>query len=165
MKISVKPGQFLKEYMIPAAVLTVFDQFTKWLAVTNLKYKANIILMKDIFELHYLENRGAAFGMFRNMQWVFILFALAMILGIILFALFGPAENQNAVVRFLFALFTAGAAGNLVDRLLRGYVVDFFYFALIDFPIFNVADIYLTVSCVLIMLYVIFCTKEGSNSK
>lgn len=141
-------------------LLLVLDQFTKYLASTYLKDGHSIILVKGVFQLHYLENRGAAFGMMQGMKpWLVAGTFLMLILMIIVYWK-SPMEKKFKWARFILILLTAGALGNLVDRLALDYVVDFFYFELINFPIFNVADIYVSCGMVLLVLFFLFYYKD-----
>lgn len=141
--------------------LILFDQWTKLLAVTHLKNKKPFVVLEGIFQLRYLENRGAAFGMMQGKQTFFILISLAacMVIGYIYFKL--PWKKRFHPLRGSALFIAAGAVGNLIDRCVRGYVVDFFYFELIDFPIFNVADIYVTCATVLLAVLILFVYKEN----
>ena len=112
-------------------------------------------------ELRFLRNNGAAFGMLQN-QKVFFVFVAVLILFVIAYVLFRlPDDKKFNVMHILLALLASGAAGNLIDRVRHDYVVDFIYFVLINFPIFNVADIYVTVSTFLFVILFIFYYKEN----
>lgn len=140
--------------------LILLDQFTKYLARGYLRGAEDIIWIPHVFQLHYLENRGAAFGLLQD-QKIFFLILCALFLGAALwFMLRIPAVSHYIPLYVITAGLSAGAAGNGIDRLLRGYVVDFFYFSLIDFPVFNMADIYVVVSGFFLVLYVCFVYKE-----
>ncbi len=140
--------------------LILLDQGIKLWAIGTLRDKDPIVLIKGVLEFRYLENRGAAFGIFQNRQWFFILITLIVLAG--LFFLSGriPQDRKYLPLQICFYLIGAGAVGNLIDRVFRSYVVDFIYFKLIDFPIFNVADIYVTVSAILLILLLLFFYKE-----
>lgn len=143
-------------------VLFVFlDQITKSLAVMYLKDKPAYVLFENIFELHYLENRGAAFGMLQNQKVLFVLIASVMLLFIGYILIKIPRTKHYYLLEFLLVVVASGAVGNLIDRVRLGYVVDFFYFKLIDFPIFNVADIYVSVSCILLAISLLFFYKDN----
>ncbi len=141
-----------------AAVL--LDQATKYLAAVHLKSQKEIVLIPGVFELRYLENRGAAFGLFQNRQMFFIVTA------IVIFFLIGffygkiPSGRRFIPMRICAVFICAGAAGNLIDRIRLQYVIDFFYFSLIDFPIFNVADCYAVIACFLFGYLILFFYKE-----
>lgn len=145
-------------------VLTFFlilaDQFTKFLAVKNLKDQAPYIIMDGIFELRYLENRGAAFGIMQGQKLFFILISVIVLLGICYIFIKIPEEKKYNNFHYLLVLIASGAVGNMIDRIRLGYVIDFFYFILIDFPIFNMADIYVSVACVLLAILMFFVYKE-----
>lgn len=141
-------------------VLVVVDQVTKWLAVIYLKNQEPFVLIQGVFELRYLENRGAAFGMFQGKQFIFLIGALLVCL--VIGVLYGriPTGKRFFALRVCAVLICSGAVGNMIDRLFLNYVVDFFYFSLIDFPIFNVADCYVVISCFLFAFLILFVYKE-----
>ena len=142
-------------------VLVALDQFTKYLAVIHLKDKPAYIIINGILELNYLENRGAAFGMLQN-QKVFFIFVAVVILGVIGYGLFKtPDAKKYRILHLLLSLIAAGAIGNMIDRVRFDYVVDFIYFVLINFPIFNVADIYVTISTIALVILLLFVYKEN----
>ena len=150
-------------YLIALAGILIgvcLDQFTKYLAVLHLKGQAPLVLIDGVFQLEYLENRGAAFGLFQGQRLFFFLSAGVILAIVVWFYLRVPMERRYLVLRILAELIVAGAIGNFIDRLRLGYVVDFFYFCLIDFPIFNVADIYVTVSTFVLLFVMFFYYKE-----
>ena len=145
---------------IGCLLLVVLDQFTKVLALQNLKGQEPITIIPDVFQLLYVENRGAAFGILQNKQWVFLIIT-AIVLAALIWALPRMSRERHFLpLRLCLCFIGAGAVGNMIDRIFRGYVVDFFYFKLIDFPVFNVADIYVTVSFAVLLLLVFFQYKE-----
>lgn len=153
----------VKSYLLAALsciLLTGADQLSKWLAVTHLKDQASFVIWKGVFKLEYLENRGAAFGIMQNKQ---IVFAIGAVLIVILIGIaYGrmPHTGRYYLLRICSVLVCAGAFGNLIDRVRQNYVVDFFYFELIDFPIFNVADCYVVIACILFAFSILFYYKE-----
>lgn len=133
--------------ILVSALLVIFDQVTKSLAVTHLKRQDAFVIWDGVFELRYLENKGAAFGIMQGQKIIFVLFTtIAMIAIIWVYLKRIPAEKKFRFLDIVCVLLFAGAIGNLIDRIRLNYVVDFLYFVLIDFPIFNVADIYVTVA-------------------
>ena len=142
------------------AALVFLDQFTKHLAVLHLKDQPNIIWVKGVMELEDLENRGAAFGILQNQQWLFILLFFLFVTAVIIFYCRMPLDKKYLPVQIISLFLIAGGLGNLIDRIRLGYVIDFFYFSLINFPIFNVADIYVTVGMVILFILLIFYYKE-----
>ncbi len=156
--ISIVGGIFL------VLILVAIDQFTKHLAVLHLKYQPNIIWIKGVMELEYLENRGAAFGILQNQQWLFILLFFLFVIAAGFFYCRVSMDRRYLPLRLIALFVVAGGLGNLIDRVRLGYVVDFFYFSLINFPVFNVADIYVTVSmALLILLFLIYYKEEDMD--
>ena len=137
----------------------ILDQYTKLLAVKHLQ-DAPIPIIDGVFELHYLENRGAAFGILQNQQTFFLIMGILMLIaaGILIIRL--PDVKRMIPLRACIVAIAAGAIGNMIDRVRLNYVVDFLYFKLIDFPIFNVADIYVTVAAFVLIGLIMFYYKE-----
>lgn len=145
---------------IIAVVLGVaLDQYTKYLAITHLQGNP-ISLIDGVFELRYLENRGAAFGLFQNQQLFFLIIGTITLLFIAYLYIRMPQTKRLLLLRMCMISITAGAIGNMIDRIRFQYVVDFLYFELIDFPIFNVADIFATVATFGLVLLLLFYYKE-----
>lgn len=140
--------------IVLAAILIVFDQFTKWLAITRLKGQEAFVLIEGVFELDYLENRGVAFGMFQNQRWPILIFGVFFMIAIIFIIYRLPEGKKYNILQILLVCIVAGGIGNMIDRFFLGYVVDFFSFVLINYPIFNVADCY--VVCATIGLFIMF---------
>ena len=150
--------------VIGCIVLIVLDQFTKWLAVVHLKDQEPFVIWKGVFKLEYLENRGAAFGIMQDRQ---ILFAVGAVVIVCLIGfIYGrmPHTSRYYLLRICAVMICAGAIGNMIDRLRLNYVVDFFYFELINFPIFNIADCYVVVACILFAFAILFYYKEDELS-
>ena len=165
MKNSVKSkGLFLFLDIVAFIILVVLDQYTKSLAVQYLKDKPAYVIIDDVFELHYLVNRGAAFGMLQNQKILFVIIAVIMLAAISYILIKLPRSSHYFPLEILMILVASGAVGNLIDRVRFTYVVDFFYFKLINFPIFNVADIYVSISCVILAVLLIFYYKEQDFS-
>lgn len=141
-------------------LLVLLDQLTKKMAVLYLMDKKPKILIKGVFEMIYLENRGAAFGMFQNRQIYFYIITVLVLLGI--FYCYGklPEDRRYLPLKICAVGLTAGALGNFIDRFTQGYVIDFLYFSLINFPVFNVADCYVTVFTVLLAYLTLFVYKD-----
>lgn len=136
------------------------DQFTKYMAAGSLKDQPPVVLIKNVFELQYLENRGAAFGMLQDQKLFFILVGVFMLLVGTFFFVKMPFEKHFSPLRWCLVLIMTGAVGNMIDRICYNYVIDFFYFSLIDFPIFNVADIFVTVATIVLLLLILFYYTE-----
>ncbi len=150
-------------YLSAAAGILIgvlLDQFTKYLAYANLRQKEPYVLIKGVFQLEYLENRGAAFGLFQNQRVFFYLSFAVICTAALWFYAKAPMERHYLPLRVCAVLIVSGALGNFIDRVRMNYVVDFLYFKLIDFPVFNVADIYVTVSTFLLFFLLCFYYKE-----
>jgi len=148
------------KYIIITILIILADQLSKNWIVNNLKGNPNIVWIKNVFELEYLENRGAAFSSFNGKQT----FLIALTIVIIIFAIVEfvriPNEKRYAWLHIAFAFLISGAIGNLIDRIKQGYVVDFFYFVPVNFPRFNVADIFITVSVPILFVLLFFVYKD-----
>ncbi len=112
-------------------------------------------LIEGVFSLTYVENRGAAFGMLQNMRLLFIVTTI-IVCGVMVYILVKERRKMHALMRVSLALILAGAIGNFIDRAFLGFVRDMFYFELINFAIFNVADSAITVGAVSLMLDILF---------
>ena len=173
--------QFILSTVI-VAVLVVIDQITKAMAVLFLKNKPAIPIIKDVFELKYLENTSAAFGMdpisllhkvfqfeifhtnpelYLNVRMGFfylLTFVMIWLLGLLYLRI--PNEKRFRYMDWIMIFMIAGAIGNLIDRVMQQYVVDFLYFKLINFPIFNVADIYVTCAAITLLILGLIYYKD-----
>lgn len=150
-------------FLIDIAVLLIMvfiDQLTKNIAVVKLKDQPAYSLIDGVLEFNYLENKGAAFGMLQNQKIFFVFIAVLFIAAIVFVLIKAPNENKYIKLHILLSLICAGAIGNMIDRLRLDYVVDFIYFSLINFPIFNVADICVTVSTILLIILILFVYKD-----
>ena len=148
--------------IIIMAVLVLIDQLTKKWAVNTLKDSDPVILIKGVLQLYYLPsgNTGAAFGILSGHRILFLCIA-ASVVGVILFLLIRlPIDRRFTVIRILLIFIAAGGIGNMIDRFVLTYVIDFIYFYLINFPIFNVADCYVTVATIILALLILFKYKE-----
>lgn len=143
-------------------LVVTLDQSTKYAAVIYLKGNSPKSIIKDFFQLHYVENYGAAFGILQNKKLFFVIISLIVIIGI-LFLLFKGNYNLIKTMEISLIIFLGGVIGNLIDRIRLGYVIDFLSFRLgkgYNFPVFNIADISIVVSTFLIMLMVLMDKYE-----
>ena len=158
-------------------VLLAIDQLTKYLAVAGLKDKPAVVLISNVLELRYLENNGAAFGFLQNKQWLFYVITVIVLAVIIYFWVRIIRQSKRYVsldadkikkktfldrsfLNYVLVFLAAGAVGNLIDRIAHSYVVDFIYFRFINFPIFNFADICVTCSAIVLVIFFIFVYKD-----
>ena len=165
MKNNTKPI-ILRNVMgiLVTVLLVLLDQLTKSLAVEHLKDKDSIVLINGVLELQYTENRGAAFGIFQNKQIGLIIISVIVLAVIIYFFETTPCNNKRLrPVLAVYVLLIAGAIGNLIDRIRLNYVIDFIYFKLINFPIFNLADSCVTIGCVVLIVLLLFYYKDDEK--
>lgn len=165
-KYEVKIGLF-------TAFLVIIDQLSKYLAATYLKGKSSFKIIDNILSLHYLDggNTGAAWGIFSGKRFLFIIFTLIAVFFIGIFIrnsshLYFKSKNRiYHILNIFFVILISGAIGNFIDRAVHGYVIDFIYFEFIDFPIFNIADCYVTISCIAIIIICLFKINEDEFNK
>lgn len=177
-----KSNKFMGLSFLTIVMLVVLDQLTKFLAVIKLKNSIPFVLLDGVFELKYLENQSAAFGVdvvslfqrifkikyfienpdafLRTKMIFFVVVTIAVVVLLVILYKRIPSTKRFFWMNIMLIFFIAGAIGNLIDRIVNNYVVDFFYFKLINFPIFNVADIYVTVAAFAFIVLGIFYYKE-----
>lgn len=149
----------IKIYIIPIIIiglLTAFDQLTKFMITSSYELYESRPVIKNILSFTYIQNRGMAWGMLQGKRIIFVILTI-----IILFLCFAIYSNiaDKAKYRLLRAnmiILISGALGNMLDRIKLGYVIDFFEVKFIDFPVFNVADIYVVVSMIIIFILIMF---------
>ncbi|MBE5886612.1 MAG: signal peptidase II [Lachnospiraceae bacterium] len=144
--------------------VVLLDQWTKYLTVTKIG-DSRIVLWENVFELVYVKNNGMAWGMLQNQQWLFIVMTPIVLIFMAWFYVKMPYEKKFLPMRILEVMLAGGAIGNLLDRMFRGefcqgHVVDMFYFKAINFPVFNVADSFISVAFVLLVVLVMFKYSE-----
>ena len=156
---------FLMIYIIIAILVFIGDIISKYIAEQNLIYVRTIPLIENVFHLTYVENRGMAFGMFSGGRVLFIIVSVVVL--VLLIMLFKKTEISARTVwqKAGTALIFSGALGNLVERISKGYVVDFLDFTLIDFPVFNIADIAVCVGAGMLVIHFLLAErKDGKNA-
>lgn len=129
----------------------VIDRLTKIYAVNNLMEKN---IDGKVFNLTYLENRGAAFGILQDKRLIFIILTTAIVI-YLLYYFIKNIKTSPMILNLSLAMIISGAIGNFYDRLIQGYVVDFIEFSFVRFPVFNVADILVTAGCALMIIYIL----------
>lgn len=142
-------------FCIAIMILTVIaDQTTKLLIVNSLELGESAPLIPGVFNFTYIRNRGAAFGMLSEHRWIFMAMSVLLIAFLIIYLI--KAKPQSKIVRLCLALIVGGGIGNMIDRVIYGFVIDFLDFELIHFYIFNVADAAVTVGCAGLVTYILF---------
>ena len=147
-------------FIFIVSILTSVDQFTKYIVTKYLKEGSKIIFLNDIFEIFYFENNGAAFGILKGQQLFFYVITIIIFVFIVYYICKMPFTKKIFPLFFNTSLLTAGTFGNFIDRVRLKYVVGFIYFKHIDFPVFNVADMYITISCTLFIYLIMFYYKN-----
>lgn len=165
---------WLKNALILAFLVT-FDQITKYLAKAQLKGEKGHTIIKHFISFKYLPggNTGAAWGILSGRVILFVIFTVFALIVISKFIYniyniykINYSLNPNIkVLNYLMIVLVAGAIGNLIDRIVNGYVIDFISFDFINFPIFNLADCYITVSCILLFILCIFKVDNDTFSR
>ncbi len=140
-------------------LLVAADRITKKCAAAYLM-KGDKELIPGVLSFHYLENRGAAWGIFQNAFWLFFIITLIVILFMVMFYARIPFDKRYHLLRFSLILLSAGAIGNFIDRIIWHYVVDFIYVEWIHFPVFNVADCFVCIAAILLLYCLLFRYKE-----
>ena len=148
-------------YLLTIVVLISADQFSKFLVVKSISENTNIVLIKDFFNLTYIKNFGAGFSILQN-QKIFLI-SVTFIAIVFVSILLYKSKNSETLNRICYLLIIGGAIGNLIDRLTLGYVIDFldFYIFGYNFPVFNLADSFLTIGCFLLLFSIIKESKNG----
>ena len=134
------------------------DQITKYLTVANLALSEAVPLLPGVLQLTYVRNNGAAFSSFQGQQWLFaLIFAVFTVL--IFYEYFRKPMGFLPFERWCIAAIYGGGFGNMIDRVRMGYVVDMFETTFVEFPVFNVADCFITCGCVLLVVHLLLCNK------
>ena len=147
-----------------SAVLVGLDQLTKWLAVMYLRNGESITVIPRILDFSYAENTGAAFSILSGERWFLIVITLIVMVALAAFVLFGQFRRYK-LFNLSATLILAGGIGNLIDRLVQGYVVDFIKVTFIDFPVFNVADCFVVVGSVLLLIFFCFIYEDKAPTE
>lgn len=157
--------QFYIISAITVIVLVLLDQITKWQALTKLKPIKNIVVIKGFLDFTFVENRGAAFGILSGRRVFFILLTVVVVVGIIYSFYKLPKTKEYNWLKCGLVLVLSGAVGNVIDRAVRGYVVDFLEVTFIKWPVFNLADIYVVIGACFILFLSLFVIKEEEKKE
>ena len=145
--------------IILAAIIVGLDQISKFFVLRDLKPIGDIPIWNEVLHLHYTQNTGASFGMLPGFKWVFLTVSLLFVAATFVFVIIKRKKIDTFALVSL-GLICGGALGNAIDRIRFGYVIDFVYFKLINFAIFNLADSCIVVGGILLGVYVLFFYKE-----
>ena len=147
-------------YFIIIALVVAFDQLTKYLIKANMELESTIPLLDGVFHITYIQNYGAAFSILQN-KTEFLIIMQLVVIAAVLFYLLKRRKQEHWGLLLSLSLIAAGGIGNLIDRAVNGYVIDFLDFRI--WPIFNVADISVCVGCGLLVLYVFLIEPKRSK--
>lgn len=151
-------------FLLMLVLAVSLDQITKILVLQNLKGKDAFPIISGVLEFQFFSNTGIAWSMLEG-QILFILFTGIILLAVVLFCVIKlPDEKKFHIIYILTGILSGGAIGNMIDRIRLGYVVDFIYFKIINFPIFNVADMCIVISVIIIGILFLFVYKEEDLS-
>ena len=145
-------------YGLFAALIVVADQITKLLVLDKIPLHSQIKAIPGLFHLTYVQNTGAAFSSFQGMRWLFVGIFLVLTAAL-LFEYFKKPMAFATFERVCLAAVYGGALGNVIDRVRLGYVVDMICVDFMDFPVFNVADCFITCGSVLLLVHLFFFNK------
>lgn len=148
------------KHLLLFILIVGLDQAVKFWVRSTLMNQDPLVIIPNVLSLQYHENTGAVWGiMSGKVQFLSIFTLIIMLLiGYLYFKI--PQTKRLTSLRIITVLILGGAVGNLIDRFYLGHVVDFIYFEIIDFPLFNIADSFLTVSCILLLILAIFYYKD-----
>ena len=146
-------------YALFVLLIVAADQITKYLVMEAIPLFADVPLLPGILGLTHVRNEGAAFSSFRGMQWLFILIFVALTLAVV-YEYFKKPMPFTALERWCIAAIYGGGLGNMIDRVRLGYVVDMLETEFMEFPVFNVADCFITCGCVVLMVHLAFFNKS-----
>ena len=146
-------------YSLFVGAIVAADQFTKYLTVANIALYEDVPFLPGLLQLTYVQNTGAAFSSFEGQQWLFALI-FAVFTGMIIWEFFKNTMGFTAFERWCIAAIYGGGLGNMIDRVRLGYVVDMIETTFMEFPVFNVADCFITCGCILMMIHLILFNRN-----
>lgn len=145
-------------WIIVSIIITVSDQIAKMLVIRNISPYDTVKIIDKVIEFVNVKNTGAAFSMLNNATWFLAVISVIFCVGIVVYFL--KRKPENKLYCSGLCMMFAGALGNGIDRIFRGYVIDFIKVMFIDFPIFNIADISIVLGAALCVIYIGFISKE-----
>lgn len=153
-------------FAIIAAAVVIVDQVSKYLISVNLPEPGDTIpVIKDVLHLTRVNNEGAAFGMLSNQRWIFMVLSVVAIIGLTVWAAVYIVKTKNTWMLLSAAFVVGGGIGNMVDRIWHGYVIDFIDCRFINFYVFNVADSFVTIGCILLVISLVVEEIKGIRAR
>ena len=147
-------------------LIIAVDQLSKYWVVNNIGMRDSISVIPKLIDFVYVKNTGAAFSFLSDKNYGIVILSIISVLfcvGVIFYMI--KYRPENKLLGISLALMLSGAIGNVIDRIFKGYVVDFIEMIFIDFPVINVADIAITFGAAMIIIYVLFFDKTKSNEE
>lgn len=144
---------------LAAAIIVAADQITKYLVLANIPLHGYVQAIPGLFHFTYIQNDGAAFSMLKGQQWLFAILFAALTVAVIL-EFWKKKMGFTAFERWCIVAIWAGGLGNMIDRLRFGYVVDMVNLEFMIFPVFNVADCFITCGCIALMVSLVFFNRK-----
>ena len=149
----------LIKYILFVVLAVAADQWTKWIVVENIPLYGRVEFWPGVLSWTYAQNTGAAWSMLEGQRWLFVLIFAALTV-LLLLEYFKFHMSFTILERWLIAAVYAGGLGNIIDRVRLGYVVDMIHTDFMDFPVFNVADCFITCGCIGLIIHLIFFNKQ-----
>ena len=149
-------------YLTLTTLLVIIDQITKYLTVQNIAFNEVIEVVPNVVSLTYIQNTGAAFSILEGQMWFFYIITI-LVMGFLLYYMVVEARNDKPL-GIILSIVLAGTIGNFIDRLINQSVIDMIKLEFIDFAIFNVADSFLTIGVILLLLYTVYQERKTNNN-
>lgn len=150
-------------YYILIAILVGVDQLVKFWTVSTLDLHETMSFIPNVLSFFYLQNDGAAWGMLSGQMWLFYIITVVVVIALVV--MLHQEGKQSKFLATGLAFMIAGALGNFIDRLHLNYVIDMFQLEFMNFPIFNVADVCLTIGVIIMLLYVLLANDDSPKKK
>lgn len=145
-------------YAVLAAVVIIADQLVKLLVVSHIGMGQTVRAIPSVLDFVYVKNTGAAFSIMSDMTWLLSVVSVLFCAAVAVYFVWKRPKSRLQCTAL--ALMFAGALGNALDRIFRGYVVDFIRLAFVDFPVFNIADMAITIGAAVLIVYIILSEKK-----
>lgn len=150
-------------FTIVSILVIVLDQISKIHILEYLRPISQVPLIKNVLNLTYVENTGAAFGMLSNSRWIFMVASILIIIILVAYILIAKPKSKATLISL--GMICGGGIGNMIDRIFKGYVVDFIDVTCINFYVFNIADSFVCVGCALLVLFLIIEEVKTRKAK
>ena len=144
---------------LAAAIIVAADQITKYLVVANIDLGGYVKAIDGLFHFTYIQNDGAAFSMLKGQQWLFAVLFVVLTVAVI-WEFYKKKMGFTAFEKWCIVAIWAGGLGNMIDRVRLGYVVDMVNLEFMNFPVFNVADCFITCGCIALMVSLVFFNRK-----